>query len=187
MKSILTSRTIDIPDGVKFKIKSRKIQIIGPRGKLVRDFKHILIDLKSDSTKKKILLKVWFANKKRLSGLSTVSSHIFNLILGVTLGFQYKMKSVYAHFPINVITLDEGKKIEIRNFLGEKKVRQVYMAKDVSCKKNESVKDEIIVYGNDLDLVSISAAKIQRSCLVKNKDIRKFLDGIYVSNKGQII
>ena len=146
-----------------------------------------MIDLKSDSTKKKILLKVWFANKKRLSGLSTVSSHIFNLILGVTLGFQYKMKSVYAHFPINIITLDEGKKIEIRNFLGEKKVRQVFMAKDVSCKKNESVKDEIIVYGNDLDLVSISAAKIQRSCLVKNKDIRKFLDGIYVSNKGQII
>ena len=81
------------------------------------------------------------------------------------------MKSVYAHFPINIITLDEGKKIEIRNFLGEKKVRQVYMAKDVFCKKNESVKDEIMVYGNDLDLVSISAAKIQRSCLVKNKDI----------------
>ncbi len=97
------------------------------------------------------------------------------------------MKSVYAHFPINIITLDEGKKIEIRNFLGEKKVRQVYMAKDVFCKKNESVKDEIMVYGNDLDLVSISAAKIQRSCLVKNKDIRKFLDGIYVSNKGQVI
>jgi large subunit ribosomal protein L9e len=93
------------------------------------------------------------------------------------------MKSVYAHFPINIITVKDGKEVEIRNFLGEKKVRRVYMAKDVFCKKNESVKDEILIYGNDLSLVSMSAAQIQRSCLVKNKDIRKFLDGIYVSVK----
>ena len=155
----------------------------GPRGKLIRNFKHILIDLKIDNQKKKILLKVWFGDKKRLSGLSTVSSHISNSILGVTLGFQYRMKSVYAHFPINIITVKDGKEVEIRNFLGEKKVRRVYMAKDVFCKKNESVKDEILIYGNDLSLVSMSAAQIQRSCLVKNKDIRKFLDGIYVSVK----
>jgi len=96
------------------------------------------------------------------------------------------MKSVFAHFPINIITVDNGKGVEIRNFLGEKFVRKVFMAKDVLCKKNESVKDEIIIYGNDLSLVSISAAQIQKSCLVKKKDIRKFLDGIYVSAKEKI-
>jgi large subunit ribosomal protein L9e len=37
--------------------------------------------------------------------------------------------------------------------------------------------------GNDLELVSRSAGLIQQSTLVKNKDIRKFLDGIYVSEK----
>ena len=30
------------------------------------------------------------------------------------------------------------------------------------------------------------AADIQQICKVKNKDIRKFLDGIYVSEKGVI-
>jgi len=54
MKSIVTSRTIDIPKGVKIKKKSRVIQIWGPRGKLTRDFRHILIDIKIDEEKKKL-------------------------------------------------------------------------------------------------------------------------------------
>ena len=41
--------------------------------------------------------------------------------------------------------------------------------------------------GNDIELVSRSAALISMSCLVKDKDIRKFLDGIYVADKGHIV
>jgi large subunit ribosomal protein L9e len=36
-------------------------------------------------------------------------------------------------------------------------------------------------------LTQPTAASIQGSCLVRNKDIRKFLDGIYVSGKGTIV
>ena len=34
--------------------------------------------------------------------------------------------------------------------------------------------------------LSVPAALIQQATTVKNKDIRKFLDGIYVSEKGTV-
>ncbi|KAF5814632.1 putative ribosomal protein L6 [Helianthus annuus] len=43
----------------------------------------------------------------------------------------------------------------------------------------KKVKDELILNGNDIELVSKSCALINQKCHVKNKDIRKFLHGIY--------
>ncbi|RCH84374.1 60S ribosomal protein L9, partial [Rhizopus stolonifer] len=99
-------------------------------------------------------------------------------------GFQYKMRYVYAHFPINVIINDAGDAVEIRNFLGQKVVFHVKMQEGVKVEASKAQKDELLLTGNSLEGVSQSAADIQQSCLVKNKDIRKFLDGIYVSERN---
>lgn len=56
---------------------------------------------------------------------------------------------------------------------------------DVEATKN--VKDQIELTGNSLENVSQSAADIQQICRVKNKDIRKFLDGLYVSERGNVV
>jgi large subunit ribosomal protein L9e len=50
--------------------------------------------------------------------LRTVRTIINNLIIGVTKGYKYKMRYVYAHFPINV-NIDKNKEtglydVEIR-------------------------------------------------------------------------
>jgi hypothetical protein len=37
-----------------------------------------------------------------------------------------------------------------------------------------------------VEFVCRSCALVHQSCLVRHKDIRKFLDGIYVSEKGNI-
>ena len=101
-------------------------------------------------------------------------------------GFEYKMRYVYAHFPINVITDKGGRTVEIRNFLGERVVRIVDLLDGVTAAISTATKDELILSGNDIEKVSQSAANIQQSTAVKNKDIRKFLDGIYVSERGNI-
>jgi large subunit ribosomal protein L9e len=36
------------------------------------------------------------------------------------IGFKYKMRMVYAHFPISIAAENDGKDVVIRNFLGEK-------------------------------------------------------------------
>lgn len=71
-------------------------------------------------------------------------------------GFEYKMRLVYAHFPINVTTTADGTELEIRNFLGEKVVRKVSMLEGVKVVRSEKVKDELVLVGNDVEMVSQS-------------------------------
>lgn len=115
----------------------------------------------------------------------TVCSHIENMIIGVTKGFMYKMRFCYAHFPINVTSVKDGSKdiVEIRNFLGEKKVRRIELMEGVKYFRTPDVKDQIEISGIDVSKVSLCCARISQSTTVRNKDIRKFLDGIYVSEK----
>merc|ERR1712032_949329 len=150
---------------------------------LTRDFKHINMDMKKVSLRY-IRVNLWFATRKQLACVRTVCSHIDNMFVGVTRGFLYKMRFVYSHFPINVSF--SGGTVEIRNFLGEKRVRKVKLQDGVEFVRSSAVKDQIELSGNDIALVSLSAAQIQQATNIRHKDLRKFLDGIYVSEKGPI-
>lgn len=125
MKTILSSETMDIPDGVKIKIKAKQIEVEGPRGTLTRNFKHLNLDFQliaDEDGKKKLKVDAWFGSRKTTAAIRTALSHVENLITGVTKGYRYKMRFVYAHFPINASITNSNRAIEIRNFLGEKKV-----------------------------------------------------------------
>mmetsp|Transcript_18015 Transcript_18015/g.22052 ORF Transcript_18015/g.22052 Transcript_18015/m.22052 type:complete len:187 (-) Transcript_18015:102-662(-) len=181
MKTVLASRQLEIPENVEITIKARTVTVKGPLGELSRDFKHMDMDLKIVGGKF-VRVDVWFAVRKQLASVRTVCSHIDNMIVGVTRGFTYKMRFVYSHFPINV-TLS-GDTVEIRNFLGEKRVRKVPLLPGVKFVRSADVKDQIELSGTCISNVSLTCAKIQQQTNTRKKDLRKFLDGIYVSEKG---
>jgi large subunit ribosomal protein L9e len=95
----------------------------------------------------KIKFIVWHGGRKHLACLRTAKAVFANMIKGVTVGFQYKCRAVYAHFPINMIIGDGGRSVEIRNFLGEKRVRHVEMRKGVTIKDDPAQKDQVLVEG----------------------------------------
>lgn len=187
MKYIQTDQVLDIPEGVTVAIKARNITVTGPRGTLTKDLKHIDVTFAKISNRA-IKITVHNGNRKHVAALRTVKSLIANLITGVTKGYKYKLRYVYAHFPINVnvVEQDGTSFIEIRNFLGEKRVRQVKVFDGVTVEQSANQKDELVISGNSLEAVSQNAADVQQICRVRNKDIRKFLDGIYVSERGVI-
>merc|ERR1711939_44174 len=189
MLQIYKEEELEVPEGVTVAVKARVTTVTGPRGTLQKNAQHVAMSIRVIEQKvgpAKVKLVVWHGGRKHVACLRTVRSIIENMIKGVRYGFAYRMRLVYAHFPINVIIADDKKSVEIRNFLGEKQVRRVPMLEGTTVSGSTSQKDEIVVQGNDIDSVSQSAASIHGSCLVKRKDIRKFLDGIYTSAKETI-
>ncbi|GME75217.1 unnamed protein product [[Candida] boidinii] len=188
MKYVQSTESLVIPEGVTLNIKARIVKVVGPRGELSKNLRHIDVTFKKIN-ERLVKITVHNGDRKHVAALRTVKSLIANMIKGVTLGFKYKMRFVYAHFPINVNVIEkEGEKyVEIRNFLGDKKVRNVKIFPGVTASLSAAQKDELIVEGNSLENVSQTCADVQQICRVRNKDIRKFLDGIYVSEKSTII
>ncbi|KAK8019630.1 ribosomal protein L6 [Apiospora arundinis] len=189
MRYIHSEETLEVPEGVSVQIKARNVTVTGPKGKLSKDLSHLAVNF-SHPKKNVIGIEIHHGARKNVAALRTVRTLINNLITGVTKGYKYKMRYVYAHFPINV-NIDKNSEtdcheVEIRNFLGEKIVRRVIMRHGVDIEPSKNQKDELTLTGISLEDVSQSAADIQQICRVRNKDIRKFLDGLYVSEKGHI-
>merc|ERR1712194_208430 len=158
--------------GVEITIASRVVTVKGKATgiTLKRDFRHLPVSIQKTQNSangvKKLEVSLYFGLSKQIAALRTVCSHIDNMVTGVQRKFRYAMRLVFAHHPINCKITNGGKTVELRNFMG--------------------VKDEIWIEGHDIDDTSRSAALIHQSCLVKNKDIRKFLDGVYVSAHGPV-
>ncbi len=172
------SKTIQVPDDVTLSLVSKKVTVKGAKGFLTRDFSYATVDIEGDG--KEVRISAKWPRKKEAALVGTIYSHIQNMIIGVTKGFNYKMKIVFSHFPISIKLHD--KSILIENFTGERRPRLVKILGDVKVKIDP---EDIILSGTNLEEVSQSAANIEQSTRVRGKDPRVFLDGIYVYERNE--
>lgn len=172
----LPSTRVSIPDGVQVELNASAVNVAGPKGSLTRDFAHTGIKLSIDGNAVEIAATM--KGKKQRALVGTVASHINNMIKGVTQGHTYKMKVVYAHFPITVKVA--GKDVLIENFMGERSKRR---AKIVGSAKVTVQGEELLIEGVDKEEVGQTAANIHMATHVKKMDPRVFQDGIYLAER----
>ncbi|MGC9122507.1 MAG: 50S ribosomal protein L6 [Thermoplasmata archaeon] len=168
---------IEIPEKVTAKYENGILTIKGPRGEISRTF---LDDkVKMELNGKIIRIYIPLPKKSESAIAGTWNAHVKNMIKGVMDGFTYKLKVVYAHFPMKISV--KGKEVIIENFLGEKKPRKAEIFGNV---KVEVKGDIVTVSGVNIEEVGQTAANIERATRIKDYDPRVFQDGIYIINKG---
>lgn len=168
---------IEIPEGVNVEIEGKTIKVKGERGEDKRTFKTKKIEIKKEGDL--IILNCNNATKREKKLIFSITSHIKNMLKGVKDGFEYKLKICSIHFPMNV-KLGRNELI-IKNFLGEKKDRIIRLPKNVEVKINGDI---ITVSSFNKELAGQTAADIEATTKVKNKDVRRFQDGIWIINKA---
>jgi large subunit ribosomal protein L6 len=174
--SRLETRTVQIPKEVTVTLDGKTIEVKGEKGRLVKDFSQTPLVIRVEENE--VTVSALRQKRKESALVGTVCSHVKNMIKGVTKGFTYKLKIVFSHFPISVKV--QGNRVVIENFIGERNPRTANIVGDSSV----SVKgDDVIVKGVNIEDVSQTAANIEQATIVRRRDTRKFLDGIYVFEK----
>lgn len=173
MRAVEVTKTIKVPQGVEVSVDGRLVTVKGQKGTLTRNFSDAPVSIQSKGGE--VSVETTWPRKKEASLVGTIHSHINNMITGVTKGFTYKLKVVFAHFPVTVKVKDET--IIIENFTGERSPRITKIKGDVKV----TIKgDDVIVQGLNLEDVSQTAANMESATKVRRKDPRIFLDGIYI-------
>ncbi len=176
MKVELLEEKIAIPEGIEVSVENNTVKLKGPKGELSRTFnsKKITINKKDNA----IVISSKNATKKEKTRAFTFKAHINNMINGATNGYVYKLKVCSGHFPMNVAC--SGNKFVIKNFIGEKKPRELTIKDGAKVVVNGA---DIVVEGIDKEIVGQTAADIEQLTNRPYFDKRKFQDGIYIIEK----
>jgi len=167
---------IEVPEKVHVTLDGGVVKVKGPQGEVSKRLSHPRVKLEMKG--KHVVISSELPRKKEKALVGTYGAHIRNMFVGATKGFEYKMKIVYAHFPIK--TAVKGDTFVIENFLGEKSPRKTKILGDTKV----TIKgDQVLLNGPNVEDVGQSAANIERATKIKGFDPRVFQDGIYIIEK----
>ncbi len=169
--------TAEIPDGVTVSMDGTRVVVTGPKGTLTREmrFPGIAIEI-ADGI---VTVSTGVTRKRVVAMVGTLASHIRNMCRGVSDGYEYRMKVVFSHFPIQLKL--QGTTLVIDNFLGEKQSRFARIEPGVAAQVGN---DAVTLSGIDKEKVGNSAANIEHATRIRNRDPRVFQDGIYIVERA---
>jgi len=170
--------TVEMPQGVSASLTGRTLSIKGKLGEARKHFDKIDVNLSVEGNR--VVFSPFSSKKKDNVIINTVTSIVDNMVTGVTKGYTYKLKVVYAHFPITVKT--KGDQVLVENFVGERSPRVSQIVGD--CRVSIEG-DDILVKGVSLEDVGQTAANIELATKIRRKDQRIFLDGVYIYHKEE--
>ncbi len=159
---------VAIPEGVTVEINGRDVSVKGPKGSVTKRFSAVVKIEKKDN---EIVVQ---GSEKENAYIGTVESILNSMFIGVTEGFQKKLKVLYAHFPVTLEV--KGNRVLVKNFIGEKHPRKARIMGD---SKVEVKGQDVTVSGADKEAVGQTMANLKSAMRIRQKDLRIFQDGIF--------
>jgi len=179
---------LPIPDDVSADVDHLDLTVEGPNGSVTRrlwypDVSVTVEDVPASpdedgETVEAVVIESDEDDAQTMSTIGTFQSHVENMFHGVTEGWEYELEVFYSHFPMQVTV--ETDAVVIENFLGEQAPRRTEVHGDTEVDVDEEV---VTVRGPDIEAVGQTAADIEQLTRVKDKDVRVFQDGVYITAK----
>src|SRR5574339_512518 len=128
---------VEAPARVKISKEGNVVVVKGKLGTVKKDFRRLPATVTVDGNK--ITVKPYGKRKQDLAVTNTARSILESMITGVEKGYTYKLKIIFAHFPISVKV--KGKEVQVENFFGERAPRVATIVGDTT---------KVVVAGEDL-------------------------------------
>ncbi len=172
-------KRVSIPEGVEVVIEGGTVTVQKGDVRLSRSLADSRVRLRREGPE--VLIESPLPRKRERALAGTFASHVQNMVQGVTDGFTYTMRVVFAHFPVKVSV--QGDHVIIDNFIGERHPRR---ARILGATRVEVKGDTLTVRGPDVEAVGQTAANVEQATRIRRKDPRVFQDGIYLVSKEEV-
>lgn len=166
-----------LPEGFSAEYEDGHLTVEAEGEEVSRKLEHAMIDV--EVADGEVVFSTDRTKKSIKSIVKTFQSHVQNMVDGIQDEHVYKMKGVYAHFPMTV--KEENGKVIIENFMGERKPREIEIMDGVSVSIDG---EDLTLRGADKEAVGQTAGRIEQACSKGNRDPRTFQDGVYITQKG---
>ena len=167
---------LPVPDEVTVTVDEVTVHVEGPNGSVEKRLWYP--DVSIEATDDSVVLESDADDRATLAILGTFESHVENMLHGALEGWEYRMQTVYSHFPMQVSV--QGDEVVIENFLGERAPRRTTIHGDTEI---EIDGEALVLSGPDKEAVGQTAADIEQLTRVPDKDLRVFQDGAYITEK----